>query len=357
MNKRILFRAISVLLLIGYLLGFALLGIEKLKAFTHETEFVGVIINLPSRFHQPMSFYELEHLTKTVSELNSGPVSAQGVQGLSYIPNLTEYLGDQPSNVSTVISSLEKSQLRLAQSQLVELSVRVSEAHARNQTLLILKFIAGLIGCFLLSVLTVYSFRRPIVNDIKQPLFEPSSALAVALKDIGMQQSIKHGHDYVLELKGDDLLKVTDKHYSLIESVVCEMVSNSVAHGGRASAIRLAADKPSTIKVFVGIEKLDEKWKITVADDGEGLDEVAVMRQALAKQIVGEQALKGLEVGHGIKLILLDGYSDAKTNASGPLKQNSLACIRETVQGLGGAVSLRNRPSVFCEFTITLPLN
>lgn len=364
MDKNIFLRSLSVLLLVGYLLGFAWLGSQRLTSFSHETEYVGVVLNLPSRFHEPMSFYELQHLITTVEELNSGPAM---VQGLEAIPDLDAFLGDQPSNIETIVESLNNNQLRLAQSQLVELAVRMTEAHKKNQTILLLQFFVGLIGCFLASLLIAYAFRKPrlgggirVKGDSGSELVDPSSALAVAVHNISKLDSVRYGHDYVLELKGDDLLSVTDQRYPVMEAMICEMVSNAIRHGGRASPVRIAAGKPGTLKIFVGIEKNNtpasaQQWQITVADDGDGIDEVMVMKQALAKGLVSEESLRDLETGHGVKLILLEGYSEVKPSKSGPLKHNSLAAIRSTVQSMGGSISLRNRPGVFCEFVLKVP--
>ncbi len=359
MGNTTLLKSFSVLLLAAYLFGFGVLGADKLKALSRDSEFVGVVRNLPNRFHEPMSFYELQHMVGVVKELNSGPTSAQGLRN---IPNLERYLGNQPSNVDTIIASLEDSQLRLAQSQMVELAARVDEAHKKNVTFLVLQLIAGLIGCFVFALLLGYAFSRSRASGLavskarSEVTVEPSSPLAVAVANVCEIESVKNGHAYMLEIQGEDLIAVTEPHYALVEAMICELVCNAIVHGGRAAAIREAASKPATLKVFVGIEKVGDQFKITVADDGEGIDEIAVMKHAVAKDLVTEASLKGFETGHGVKLILLDGYSDAKPNKVGPLEHNSLASIRKGIQELGGTIALRNRPSVFCEFVLNLPI-
>ena len=365
MDKRVFLKFASVMLLVAYLVGFAWFGNKELRRYSEETQFVGVVVNLPSRFHEPMNFYEIEHLKETIVELGSGPGK---FQGLDSVPALSDYLGDQVKGqgfeLSPVIALLDERDLRAAQSHLVELSVRVKESHNKKQTRLVLLFFCSLIGCFVLACWVARCFGRTKIvehvmdgRSIDVDETEPVSPLMAAIHNTTQIESINSGHDHVLEVKGDDLLSVTDPNYPLLEASISEMVSNSIVHGGRASSVREASGKPGTIKIFVGIERSNDAWTVTVADDGEGIQEMQAMQHVLAKKLVSEEALKGLEAGHGVKLILLDGFSDAMPNKGGPLRFDSLAGIREAVKAVGGTVSLRNRPSVFCEFKLKLPID
>ncbi len=359
MDNRTTLKVLSLLLLLAYLVGFAWLGSKTIRAFSAESEFVGVVKNLPSRFHEPMNFYEIENLIQTIEELSAGPSSAQG---LLNIPRLDDYIEGDLFDVNALVALLKDSRLRLAQSQLVELSVRVTEVHNKNLTKLILYFFIGLVGCYAIASVVAHCYGR--VKFIEHTVggksvgpeeVEASSPLAVAIDNTSHIESVKSGHGYVLELKGDDRLSVTDPNYPLIEASICEMVSNSIVHGGRASAVREAAGKPATLKVFVGVAREGSDWVVTIADDGEGIDEMETVQHAVSKQLVSDTTIKGLDTGHGVKLILLEGFSDVRPNKGGPLKSNSLASIRESVQAVGGSVSLRNRPTVFCEFKLKIP--
>lgn len=361
MEKRVILKFLSVIVLVAYLAGFAWFGTKELRIYSLETQFVGVILNLPSRFHEPMNFYELEHTKTALTELASGPGD---VQGLEEAPALNAYLDGQGFDMSLVVALLEQRDLRDAQSKLVELAVRVKESHNAKQTRLMLLFFASLLGCFIVASWVAYCFGKTKIvehtvdgRSIDVDEMAPVSPLAVAIHNTSQIESINSGHDHVLEIVGDKLLSVTDEHYALLESSICEMVSNSIVHGGRSSAIREAAGKPGTIKIFVGIERDDDDWVITVADDGEGIDEMSAMQHVLAKGLVSEEKLQGLEHGHGVKLILLDGFSDAEPNREGPLKNDSLAGIREAIKSAGGTVALRNRPTVFSEFKLRLPMS
>ncbi len=357
----------SVLLLVAYLLVFGWLGSKQLNEFSDDAQLVGVLNALPGRIHDPMSAYGRNHLIASLRELGSN--GEKPIHDLPATQSIAQYID---YDITGIVALLEDSQLREAHLQLQSLAGLAADEYAKKRSTVLNLLSLGLLGSFLLSMLCVWCFRRAEAKSI-QPLFaaaegakkssqagagvaaEPTSPLAVAIQDISHKQSIKSGHDYVLELKGDDLLSVTDHHYPLIEASICEMVTNAIVHGGRASATRIADGKPATIKVFVGLSKDDNGWVITVADDGEGIDEMESMQHALAKQLITNDTIKQLEPGHGVKLILLEGFSNAKNNKGGSLKSNTLSGIREAVMAVGGKVSLRNRPGVFCEFKLKLP--
>lgn len=362
-NKKIMLKITSIVLLVVYFVCFVGLGASKLQEFSHDAKYAGVVMDLPNRIHEPMSSYGRNHLIESLRGLNF--TSSGDTEGYRR-PSLNSYLGSKSFDLQAVIDQLDDRQLREASVLLEKLAVAADQAYKDKYKALLIWFGIGLLGLLLVFALVLYSFRNHFAavsgamssakgKSVAADNDKPVSALAVAIQDISHKFSIQSGHDYELELKGDDLLKVTDTHYPLIEASICEMVTNAIVHGGRASATRIADGKPATVKVFVGISKDDGQWSIIVADDGEGIDEMQTMQHALAKQLVTEETIKELKPGHGVKMILLEGFSEAKENKSGPLKSNTLSAIREAMMKVGGSVSLRNRPGAFCEFKLKLP--
>ncbi len=355
MYKRLIYKTLSLFLLVAYLVGFAYLGDQKFRSIDDEARLVGALQSLPDRFHQPMSFYELQHLKNGVRGLVLPEQSALDPYEASRTDLALMFDLDDFNRL------VDDNRLREARTRLVSLSVKALEQHDRNRSTLLIALFAGLVGCFLLSSLVIYCFGRANALFVNEKLASiddapPSSALGVAIQNVCQLESVKSGHDYVLEIKNDDAISVTDPKYPLVEAVICELASNAIMHGGRAAAIRQAANKPSTLKVFVGIEKSDDHWTVTVADDGEGIDEIQTMKHAISKSLVSDETIGGIKQGHGVKLVLLEGYSDAPENKAGALQSNCLAGIRVAVQNIGGTIALRNRPSVFCEFKITVPV-
>lgn len=344
MKKQLLIKVLPAFVLISYFIGCALIFNQQLAKLDAQAQVLGGVKSLTAQLNSSMSSDDANQLWAKAAELVA-----------------TQF----PDN-DTMPKALTVKNVPQLTAEFDELIESVSKFHYRSQTelrLLILAAMVGLIG--LMFVLWRIGQSQAIDDEghtTKQPtpqvdeeFSQPSSPLAVAIHNISQLHSIKSGHDYILEIQGDETLSVTDANYPLIEASVCEMVSNAIVHGGRVAAIREAAGKPSTIKVFLGLRNKDGVWTITLADDGEGIDEIEIIQHAIAKGMLEPDTAKNLDSGEGVKLILADGFSDAKNKRSGPLKSNSLASIQLAIQAAGGSVSLRNRPGVFCEFTIKLP--
>ena len=182
-----------------------------------------------------------------------------------------------------------------------------------------------------------------------------SSPLSIAIKAGGESLAARLGHDYVLELQGDDQLTVVDPNYSLIESAISELVRNAIQHGGRSPVERESLSKPIKLKVFVSIEIQDRYTKIIVADDGEGIDEDKVISRALEKGVINEPEAQSLKQGQGVNLILHEGFSDSTRTRTSRRECGCLFDVYRHLQAGGGELSLRNRPGAFTEFTLHIP--
>ncbi len=360
MNKRVVLKFVSVMALVLYLIGFAWFGVGKIEEFGAQSRFVGAVERLSLRIHEGLDFSEKKSVSQAVRRL----LTKAGYEKEDFGILSSNVVATESFNLLEFDQQLANNDLRAAKAMLVAVSVRVREEHNKKQSTLQILFIVGLIGCYGMASLVAFFFGKTKVVEhrldgraVELEEILPSSPLGVAIQNVCNVESVKSGHDYVLELKGDGLISVTDAHYPLIEACICELAANAITHGGRATAVRESLEKPATIKVFVGVERSDEKWTVTVADDGEGIDELEVMRHAAAKQLLAADSIKNLQEGQGVRLILLDGFSNAALEKAGPLKFQSLAGVRRAVQQLEGSISLRNRPGVFCEFGLTIPFS
>ena len=118
---------------------------------------------------------------------------------------------------------------------------------------------------------------------------------------------------------------------------------------------REALDKPTSLKVFVGVERDHDHLVITVADDGEGIDGVDIVEKAINKNLISTTQADQLNQGEGVRLILLEGFSDRKKSKQSRESCANLYDIQQRAQVNNGELSLRNRPGVFCEFTLIVP--
>lgn len=132
------------------------------------------------------------------------------------------------------------------------------------------------------------------------------------------------------------------------------MIRNAVDHGLEPPAARLAAGKPAEGTIRLSAAHRSGSVIITVRDDGAGLDRIRIRSKALARGLIGAEAvLTEAEIDN---LLFLPGFSTAEkvSNLSG--RGVGLDVVKNAVTALGGRIAIASVPGEGTEFTISLPL-
>lgn len=135
---------------------------------------------------------------------------------------------------------------------------------------------------------------------------------------------------------------------------VLHMVRNAVSHGIETPEERAAAGKPLAATLRLSAAASGETVVIEIADDGRGID---------AERVAERARMAGLPVPAGpldnaavLDLISAPGFStrDASDRVSG--RGFGMNVVRETLQELGGTISLETERGAGTRFIIELPL-
>lgn len=322
----------------------------ELRALSHQSE-MALEINQLLMFRNIASADRSQFFNEFQKDINRIRAKSKSWLPLAPAPELIKKLvsGEIPSEIE-LLKILERSNREISQSQ-----------NLRARGLFYITLCALSLPTVLLVLMFLRFMREPEVESTaelgtEKPAGELlSSPLLLAIKAGGESLAARLGHDYVLELQGDDQLTVVDPNYSLIESAISELVRNAIQHGGRSPVERESLSKPIKLKVFVSIEKQDGYTKIIVADDGEGIDEAKVISQALEKGVIDEPEAQDLKQGQGVNLILHEGFSDSTRTRTSRKECGCLFDVYRHLQALEGELSLRNRPGAFTEFTLHIP--
>lgn len=332
--------------------------------------FIGCLFQLNQEFNK------IEFQSKVVGKLDSlvkHSIDPEQMEAglLAIRDDVERYLQESRSlsdslpssqQVDTVLAGLNQGDFQAAADSLERISFSARE-HNSAHLWWLKALLALILGMVFLSLVFVF-YRRPElelsklttkpvkITDSQESRITP---LSLAVIDACKTESERFKYDYVLDLQGDEALCVTNPRYALVEAAVCQLVKNAIKHGGRSPAQRESFGKPSSLKVFVGIQTVGETLQITVADDGEGIDEERVVLQALEQELIAREQLEQFAKGDGVKLILLEGFSQASESKSARLSCVSLYQVQRQLRLVGGELSLRNRPGVFCEFNLVLP--
>jgi len=130
------------------------------------------------------------------------------------------------------------------------------------------------------------------------------------------------------------------------------LVRNAVDHGLESPAERRAAGKPVQGAISVLMALRGDRLRVTIADDGRGLDLVAIARalQQRGRPVPADPA--ALQ-----RTIFDDGFSTRQTATTLSGRGVGLGIVRVAVERVGGTVQVSSRPGLGTTFELEMPLS
>ena len=134
------------------------------------------------------------------------------------------------------------------------------------------------------------------------------------------------------------------------------LVRNALDHGLETPADREAAGKPPVGKVRISARHAGGNVMITVADDGHGVDPLAVAAKAVRSGLITHEQADSIDMTRAIELLFAPGFStrDEADDISG--RGVGMDAVRAKVRELGGEVLLTSEPGQGTTAQIRLPL-
>lgn len=191
--------------------------------------------------------------------------------------------------------------------------------------------------------------REGVMRVRLVPVGEIFRRMPFVVRDLGRDS----GKRIELDLAGQG----TEIDKFLIERMmdpVLHLVRNAVSHGIEPPDERVAAGKRPEGRVRLAASTVGESVVLEVGDDGRGMDSAAIAQRAREQ---------GLEVPDGaldsralVDLLSAPGFStrEAADRVSG--RGVGMSVVRDTIQELGGTLSLETTPGEGTTFRIVLPL-
>lgn len=161
------------------------------------------------------------------------------------------------------------------------------------------------------------------------------------------------GKQIKLELLGRE----TEIDKFLVERMtdpLMHLVRNAVSHGLETAGERVAQGKPAEGKLTLRAATVGESVLIEIADDGRGIDKERVATRAEAKGLLAAGA--ELDDAALLELICAPGFSTRDEADRGSGRGVGMDVVRNTVEELGGRISLETESGRGTRFTIELPL-
>jgi two-component system chemotaxis sensor kinase CheA len=141
-----------------------------------------------------------------------------------------------------------------------------------------------------------------------------------------------------------------------LKDPVMHLLRNAVSHGIEPAAERASAGKPSAGRIRLRVESRAGRLRVSVEDDGRGIDRDAVRREALKRGLLVEGAGAVHSPEELLNVIFRPGFSTSKAITSLAGRGVGLSVVRQAVSRLHGDITV-GRLDGGALFTISVPIS
>jgi len=134
------------------------------------------------------------------------------------------------------------------------------------------------------------------------------------------------------------------------------LLRNSVDHGIESPEERKAKGKNEEGTVVLRAFHSGNHVFIEIEDDGAGISRDKVLKKAISKGIITEQSAAGFTDKQAYELILSSGFSTAEKISDISGRGVGLDVVKNTIESLGGSISIDSKENEGTIFSIQLPL-
>lgn len=201
---------------------------------------------------------------------------------------------------------------------------------------------------------TTYHLVDNLLEDMKKVLMLPFSTqtniFPKLVRDISREQNKEI--DFIIE--GDNI-EVDRRILEQIKDPLIHILRNSIDHGIETPPIRAQQGKNAKAEIKLVISQEGNKIKITISDNGKGINVEQVKEKALKQRLISLEQAKTMSPQEIISLIFESGLSTSPiiTDISG--RGLGMAIVKEKVDNLGGSLIINSQNQVGTTLELLLP--
>ncbi|GJD45890.1 Sensor histidine kinase RcsC [Methylobacterium cerastii] len=142
----------------------------------------------------------------------------------------------------------------------------------------------------------------------------------------------------------------------VIKDPLTHMVRNSADHGLESTMQRIAAGKPARGSIRLSAYHEGGTITIEIADDGKGLDLLAIRKKAVERGIATQVDVERMTDAQVAKFIFDAGFSTAAAVTSVSGRGVGMDVVKTNIETIGGVIDIATQKGVGTTFTIKIPL-
>ena len=221
---------------------------------------------------------------------------------------------------------------------------------------------------FLISKERLLTLEKRVEKHLGEQERESVLPMLRSLRRHDVKDLLKAYEDYVMALagrlekaidpipvKGDEVHIDKDTYQRFIKSLV-HVFRNMIDHGIETPEERLEAGKRELGHIKCKVTAKEDGFKITIADDGAGIDVAKVRAKAVEKGTITPERAEDMSDAETFALLFQDSLStkDEVTALSG--RGVGLAAVKAELDALGGRVKVESKKGEGSKFKFYLPL-
>jgi len=197
----------------------------------------------------------------------------------------------------------------------------------------------------------------PLLEEVKKLHLLPFSSLTDPFSKLVRDLARELGKQAELRLFGGEI-ELDRRILAELKEPLLHLVRNMMDHGIEKEPERLLKGKPARGRISIGIRLQDaNRAELVVADDGRGIDLAQVKGAALRQELLTAEALEHLSDSEALQLVFESGISTSPIITSLSGRGVGLAIVRESLERLGGHVTVEPGAACGTEFRLCLPLS
>lgn len=163
------------------------------------------------------------------------------------------------------------------------------------------------------------------------------------------------GKEVALTLRGERT-EIDKALVDIIGEPLLHIIRNAVDHGIEAPDERTISGKAREGSITIEAFHADNEIVIRVADDGKGIDVARLREKAVEVGLVSAEQASAMDEDEALGLIFLPGFSTAEKVSGISGRGMGMDIVKETVEGMRGAITVNSVPGKGTEFTLRFPL-
>ncbi|MDR2094503.1 MAG: ammonium transporter [Treponema sp.] len=208
---------------------------------------------------------------------------------------------------------------------------------------------------------TIINKWLKLSDSVRGGVAEKSHSLGDSLEAMARRLAEQYGKVIRLEMPGFKNIRLEGGMRKALRDIFVQLIRNSVYHGIEEPWKRRMLGKPECGNISITAEEVENpegrNLRIVYRDDGGGIDKEKVRQKIRADGNVPGEGARALSEKDLIRYIFRAGFSTAEKADTVAGKGVGMGLVMTRVKELGGRLSVKSQPGLFCEFSLQFPLS